>query len=101
MTQSTNTPASDSPAPTVDPMPRAPRDGTKLATLVATLRMPEGATIAEIAVATGWQAHSVRGAMAGILKKKLGLTVTSARIAGRGRVYALAALPVDAASPSA
>jgi hypothetical protein len=80
---------------------RNPRDGTKQATLIAMLRAPEGATIAEITAATGWQAHIVRGAMAGILKKKLGLTVTSAKIDGRGRVYALRALPDDAASPSA
>lgn len=101
MTQSANTPAADSPAPTVDPTPYAPREGTKLATLVAALRAPEGATITEIMAATGWQSHSIRGAMAGILKKKLGLTVTSAKIDGRGRVYALAALPDNAVSPPA
>jgi uncharacterized protein YcnI len=98
MTHADNT-AVDSPATTVDPTPRAPREGTKLATLVAALRMPEGTTIAEIAATTGWQAHSIRGAMAGILKKKLGLNVTSAKIDWRGRVYALTALPDDAVNP--
>jgi phage/conjugal plasmid C-4 type zinc finger TraR family protein len=41
------------------------------------LRRPEGATIAQIVEATGWQPHTVRGAFAGALKKKLGLEVTS------------------------
>ena len=41
------------------------------------LRRPEGATIAEIVAATGWQPHSVRGVLAGALKKRLGLTIAS------------------------
>ena len=41
-------------------------------------------------LATGWQPHTVRGAMAGALKKKRGLTVTSEKIGGRGRVYRIA-----------
>jgi hypothetical protein len=53
------------------------------------LRAPEGATIEEITAATGWQSHTVRGAMAGALKKKLGLEVTSEKVDGRGRVYRL------------
>ncbi len=47
------------------------------------------ATIEEIMAATGWLGHTVRGAMAGALKKKLGLEVTSEKIKGRGRVYAI------------
>ena len=70
---------------------RTPREGTKQATLIAMLRAPDGATIAEIVAATGWQPHTVRGAMAGALKKKLGLVVTSEKIEGRGRVYRLPA----------
>ncbi len=75
--------------PTEDPAPktRTPREGTKQATLIAMLRAQDGATIAEIMAATGWQAHTVRGAMAGALKKKLGLEVTSEKIPERGRVY--------------
>lgn len=69
---------------------RTPRAGTKQAALIAMLRAPEGATIAEITTATGWQAHTVRGAMAGALKKKLGLEVSSEKIEGRGRVYRIA-----------
>ena len=73
------------------PKARTPREGTKQATLIAMLRAPEGATIEEIMAATGWQSHTVRGAMAGALKKKLGLEVTSEKVEGRGRVYKLAA----------
>jgi hypothetical protein len=68
---------------------RMPREGTKQATLIAMLRAPDGATIAEIVAATGWQPHTVRGAMAGALKKKLGLDITSEKVEERGRVYAI------------
>jgi len=68
---------------------RIPREGTKQAALIAMLRAPDGATIAEIVAATGWQPHTVRGAIAGALKKKLGLEVASEKIKGRGRVYRL------------
>lgn len=70
---------------------RSTREGTKQATLIAMLRAPEGATIQQIVDATGWQPHTVRGAMAGALKKKLGLMVTSEKVEGRGRVYRLPA----------
>ena len=53
------------------------------------LRTAEGATIDEIVAATGWQPHTVRGAIAGALKKKLGLAVTSEKVEVRGRVYRL------------
>ena len=80
----------DAPAE-ADPAPkaRAPRTGTKQAKLIEMLRAEGGATIDEIVAATGWQAHTVRGAMAGALKKKLGLEVTSEKVDGRGRVYSL------------
>ncbi len=68
----------------------AQRPGTKQAQLIAMLQAPEGASIAEIAEATGWQHHSIRGAISGSLKKKLGLEVTSEKVAERGRVYRLA-----------
>ncbi|MFC3118869.1 DUF3489 domain-containing protein [Jhaorihella thermophila] len=54
------------------------------------LRAEGGATIDEIAAATGWKPHTVRGAMSGALKKKLGLTITSEKVEGRGRVYRIA-----------
>lgn len=88
----TEEPASATPTETeAAPKARTPREGTKQATLIAMLRAPDGATIEEIMVATGWQSHTVRGAMAGALKKKLGLEVTSEKVEGRGRVYRLPA----------
>ena len=66
------------------------RAGTKQAALIAMLRSADGATVAEIAAATGWQPHTVRGAIAGALKKRLGLAVTSGRVERRGRVYRIA-----------
>lgn len=82
--------AVDSPAKDAAPKPRTPREGTKQATRIAMLRAPDGATIAEIMSATGWQSHTVRGAMSGALKKKLGLEVTSEKVEDRGRVYKIA-----------
>jgi hypothetical protein len=72
-----------------DPAPKArmPREGTKQAKLIEMLRTEGGAAIEEIMVATGWQPHTVRGAIAGALKKKLGLEVSSEKVEGRGRVY--------------
>ena len=66
------------------------RTGTKQALLIAMLQRPNGATIAEIVAATGWQAHSARGAMSGALGKKLGLVVASVKDDARGRVYRIA-----------
>jgi hypothetical protein len=88
----TEEPAPDTPSePDAAPKARTPREGTKQATLIAMLRAPEGATIEEVMAATGWQSHTVRGAMAGALKKKLGLEVTSEKVEGRGRIYRLPA----------
>jgi hypothetical protein len=53
-------------------------------------RSINGASVEEIIKAFGWQPHTVRGAIAGALKKKLGLAVTSEKIEGRGRVYLIA-----------
>jgi Protein of unknown function (DUF3489) len=69
--------------------PRKTREGTKQEQLIAMLRRKQGATIAQIVEATGWQPHTVRGAFAGALKKRLGLDVTSEKVEGRGRVYRL------------
>jgi len=57
---------------------------TKLDLLLARLRKPGGASIEELMKATGWQSHSVRGAMAGSLKKR-GHVVTSTRVDGQRR----------------
>ena len=63
------------------------RENSKQAQVIAMLKRPEGATIAQICEATNWQAHTVRGTFAGALKKKLGLTVTSDKAEGGVRVY--------------
>ena len=56
-----------------------PRAGTKQAQMIELLKRPEGATVQQIAAATGWQHHTIRGAISGALKKKLGLTVEATR----------------------
>ncbi len=66
------------------------RDNSKQAQVIAMLKRPEGATIANICEATGWQQHTVRGTFAGAFKKKLGLDITSTKEAGGERVYRIA-----------
>ncbi len=51
------------------------------------LQRPEGATIPQLAEVTGWQQHTVRGTLAGALKKRLGLAITSEKPQGGERVY--------------
>lgn len=63
------------------------RPGTKLAALVVALRRPQGATNLQLMLATGWQPHSVRGAISGLLRKRLGLNVVLTRNAAGERVY--------------
>ena len=71
------------------PDPEPPSDAkrpSKQDEVIAMLRRPEGATVDEVARATGWQRHTVRGVFSGTLKKKLGLTLASTK-EERGRVY--------------
>lgn len=68
------------------PKPRT-RDNSKQATVISMLKRLEGATIAQICEATGWQAHTVRGTFAGAFKKKLGLKITSSKTEGTLRTY--------------
>jgi hypothetical protein len=70
-----------------------PRDGAssdlnqaKHARIIALLRTPAGATIASLVTATQWQQHSVRGFLAGVVRKKLGLNLVSEQT-DKGRVY--------------
>ncbi len=58
---------------------RTPRAGTKQALMIDLLKRPEGATVEQIAEQTGWQHHTIRGAISGTLKKKLGLTIEATR----------------------
>lgn len=71
------------------PGPVAPAPKGKIGALLGLLRRPEGAMIEEMTKATGWQTHSVRGAMSGAIKKKLGLEVISEK-SEAGRVYRIA-----------
>ena len=87
-------------APRAKPMakrPAAPKAAaategrqTKQAILVSLLQRPQGATIAELVEATGWQNHSIRGAISFALRKKLDLNIISQRDETRGRVYRIA-----------
>lgn len=63
---------------------------TKSETVVALLTRSRGATIDEMMIATGWQAHSVRGFIAGTVKKKLGRSVAT-ETTSKGRVYRIVA----------
>ena len=80
-------------APKTKPAKPSPKGKeTKQQRLIAMLRRPDGATIAQMAKASGWQPHTVRGAIAGAIKKKLGLAVIAAK-ENRGRVYRIAGSP--------
>lgn len=72
---------------TPNPAEKAP---TKIDTVIGLLRRPEGADVHQLAQATGWQPHSVRGAIAGTLKKKLGFAVQTEKVDGR-TVYRIGA----------
>jgi hypothetical protein len=72
-------PASSRPVPVAGP-------NTKHARIIAMLRTPAGATIASLVTATEWQQHSVRGFLAGVVRKKLGLNLVSEQT-DNGRVY--------------
>ena len=69
------------PDPEPDARPRSKQDA-----VISLMRRAKGATVDEVASATGWQRHTVRGVFSGALKKKLGLAVVGTK-EERGRVY--------------
>ena len=70
------------------PEPVEPVGGSKQARLIAMLRVEPGATIDQMMALTGWQAHTVRGAISGVLRKRLGLNVAcNAGVDGGTRTY--------------
>lgn len=77
----------------VQPKAKTPgtRADSKQAKLIEMLKRPDGATIDEITKKFDWQPHTVRGAIAGALKKKFGLDVQSEKVEGCGRVYRIKA----------
>jgi hypothetical protein len=66
------------------------RTPSKQAQVLALLQRDEGATLQQMCALTNWQAHTMRGALAGSFKKKLGLVITSSKDAGGERTYRLA-----------
>jgi hypothetical protein len=68
---------------TEQPPVAVPVRNTKINTVVSLLRRDGGADVSVISEVTGWQAHSVRGAIAGHIKKKLGLIVLTEKVDGR------------------
>ena len=73
---------------------------TKHDRVLGLLRAKGGTTIAAISKVTGWQPHSVRGFFAGVVKKKLGLTLESEKTKS-GRIYRIVETRSPAPSPSA
>ena len=73
---------------------------TKHDRVLGLLRTKGGTTIAAISKVTGWQPHSVRGFFAGVVKKKLGLTLASKKTQS-GRIYRIVRAKTSAPSPSA
>ena len=72
--------------PTADPKGKQADPGSKQSRVIAMLRSPAGATIAAMMEATGWQQHSVRGFLAGVVRKRLKLKLGSKKVDGT-RVY--------------
>ena len=67
--------------------PQAPRRESKQQICLVLLSRPEGASIEELQKRTGWQAHSVRGFLAGAVKRKLGMALVSEKAQGQPRRY--------------
>ncbi len=81
-----------------EPKAKKPEAGSKQARVIAMLQSPAGTTIAAMMKATGWQQHSVRGFLAGVVRKRLKLKLGSSKVDGN-RVYRITS--VDGGKPTA
>ena len=75
---------------TSEPIPHTLRPGTKLAAIIDAMRHPGGATIAQLMARTGWQTHTVRGAISGMVRKRLGYEVVTKKDTNGQRTYRIA-----------
>ena len=73
-----------------EPIPHTLRPGTKLAAIIDAMRHPGGATIAQLMARTGWQTHTVRGAISGMVRKRLGYEVVTKKDTNGQRTYRIA-----------
>lgn len=70
--------------------PRRTRKNSKQATVISLLNQPDGVTLRQLMESTGWQAHSIRGAISGMVKKRLCYNVLSEKRPDGERVYRIA-----------
>jgi hypothetical protein len=84
---------------TIDPKGKNAEPGSKQSRVIAMLQSPAGATIAAMMQATGWQQHSVRGFLAGVVRKRLKLKLGSKKVDGN-RVYQIASGDSRKSEPS-
>ena len=83
--------AAGTPAPIALPLPVSPVAVSKQARLISLLRGAAGATLEQMMALTSWQAHTVRGAISGVLRKRLGLKVVCDSVGSEARCYRIVA----------